>query len=206
MLLLLPYFAVLAAVTPLVSSSNVQGRLSPSLAPSLLHPHVFMDSLSTELLAIAASHASGASLVTRENDLSQAIEKNASSLDAIGIKGAEDSLSDDTRIGLACKASQLIFGSRAVMPEDPLYKEEQQENWFVILCEHLTLLTYAEVNDLLAARILLHPSSIIPRCGRCIAPRHYTEEQIRRTWQWPQRESRFQQHRPLRNLDRHGWY
>jgi len=88
-----------------------------------------MDTLSESLLAIVASYASSSSLEARDDGLSQAVKKNASSLDAIGTEGAEGSLSEEVRTGLACKASQLIFGTHAVTPKDPSYKEEQEENW-----------------------------------------------------------------------------
>ncbi|KAF1959970.1 FAD-binding domain-containing protein [Byssothecium circinans] len=88
-----------------------------------------METLSKELLAVVALYASSSSLEGGKDGLLEAIEKNAPSLDAIGAQGTEGSLSDDVRAGLACKASQLIFGVRAVEPKDPLYKGERQENW-----------------------------------------------------------------------------
>jgi hypothetical protein len=127
--LLLPCcFAVLGALPALVLSSSISG-LDLSSEASSSQPRGIMESLSQELLDIIAAYGPNSSLAIRDTGLLQAVEKNASSLDAIGTQSVGNLVSQMTLTGLACQASQLVFGARVIMPKDALYKEEQQENW-----------------------------------------------------------------------------
>jgi hypothetical protein len=128
--LLLPCcFAVLGAMPALVASSSLPNFDLSFSALSSLQTRKNMDRLSKQLLDIVAAFAPSSPLESRGDSLSQAIKKSASTLDTIGTQSIGSVLSDGTRTGLACKAAQLVFGERAIFPEDALYKEEQQENW-----------------------------------------------------------------------------
>ena len=85
-----------------------------------------MASFSSDLLAIvsALTYSTPQALSSTHR---QSILANADALDAILKRADGASLTD--RAAMACKASQILFGDRAVTPQEPSYMEEQQENW-----------------------------------------------------------------------------
>jgi hypothetical protein len=82
--------------------------------------------LSSDLLAIvsALTHSTSQTLNSTHR---QSILANADALDAIWKRADGASLTDCA--AMACKASQILFGDRAVTSQEPSYTEEQQGNW-----------------------------------------------------------------------------
>jgi hypothetical protein len=119
------------ALIPIVSFAS--SFSIPNTPNPLLQPRQDMDTLAEELLAIVNGNGSASTLEARgENELTQTITQNATSLNDIGAQSNNPSLSATIRANLACAAAQLVFVSRVVMPKDTsLYKTEQQENWCV---------------------------------------------------------------------------
>ena len=83
---------------------------------------------SSDLLAIvgALTYSTSQALSSTHR---QSILANADALDAIWKRADGASLTD--RAAMACKASQILFGDRAVTSQEPSHTEEQQENWSV---------------------------------------------------------------------------
>ncbi|KAF2872236.1 hypothetical protein BDV95DRAFT_492280 [Massariosphaeria phaeospora] len=86
-----------------------------------------VESLSSHLLGLIQDNLSSTTLATRDSELRQVINNNAKALNDIGKQ--IDSAPETRRTALVCKAGQLIYGSRAVTPQQPTYEEEKQENW-----------------------------------------------------------------------------
>ena len=88
-----------------------------------------MASLSSGLLAIVSALTYFTSQAVNSTHR-QSILANADALDAIWRRADGAPVTD--RAAMACKASQILFGDRAVTPQEPSYAEEQQENWSVV--------------------------------------------------------------------------
>lgn len=94
-----------------------------------------MTALVSDLLAvlISAGTNSTATLSQIINSTSstdtyqQAIETNTDALNSYCQQASAASAA--ARAALVCQASQLLFGTDAVTPQDSTYTSEEQENW-----------------------------------------------------------------------------
>jgi hypothetical protein len=119
MLLMTPISTILAV---LLLGVNVSPAASRTPTPRQVSPAINTSTLVSDLLAVV----SGAGTNSTDTYLT-AIGTNTDVLTSYSLQAS--GASQAARAALVCEASELLFGTSVITPNDPTYTSEEQEYW-----------------------------------------------------------------------------